>query len=111
VYTSGKASSAAGLTATVAKDPDTGEFNIEAGALMLSDNVGAHEVVVDNEREFVASMSLIKWTQGIKSLFMKRWSSKPYQLQRQEFMPLSMLELRFLPLQTQLVADMINQRL
>lgn len=25
VYTSGKASSAAGLTATVAKDPDTGE--------------------------------------------------------------------------------------
>jgi DNA replication licensing factor MCM6 len=39
VYTSGKASSAAGLTATVVKDPDTGEFNIEAGALMLADNV------------------------------------------------------------------------
>ena len=38
VYTSGKASSAAGLTATVAKDADTGEFNIEAGALMLADN-------------------------------------------------------------------------
>ena len=28
IYTSGKASSAAGLTATVAKDPDSGEFNI-----------------------------------------------------------------------------------
>jgi DNA replication licensing factor MCM6 len=38
VYTSGKASSAAGLTASVARDPDTGEFAIEAGALMLADN-------------------------------------------------------------------------
>jgi DNA replication licensing factor MCM6 len=38
VYTSGKSSSAAGLTATVAKDIETGEFCIEAGALMLADN-------------------------------------------------------------------------
>jgi DNA replication licensing factor MCM6 len=38
VYTSGKASSAAGLTASVTRDPDTGEFCIEAGALMLADN-------------------------------------------------------------------------
>eukprot|EP00180_Rhodochaete_pulchella_P001176 Plantae.Rhodophyta-Rhodochaete_pulchella.ctg19951.p1 GENE.Plantae.Rhodophyta-Rhodochaete_pulchella.ctg19951~~Plantae.Rhodophyta-Rhodochaete_pulchella.ctg19951.p1 ORF type:complete len:730 (-),score=122.55 Plantae.Rhodophyta-Rhodochaete_pulchella.ctg19951:81-2033(-) len=38
VYTSGKASSAAGLTASVSKDEDTGEFCIEAGALMLADN-------------------------------------------------------------------------
>ncbi|KAN0018811.1 hypothetical protein ACTFIU_008744 [Dictyostelium citrinum] len=38
VYTSGKASSAAGLTATVVKDQDSGDFNIEAGALMLADN-------------------------------------------------------------------------
>ncbi|KAK7303820.1 hypothetical protein RJT34_14737 [Clitoria ternatea] len=38
VYTSGKSSSAAGLTATVAKEPETGEFCIEAGALMLADN-------------------------------------------------------------------------
>ncbi|KAJ3101302.1 MCM DNA helicase complex subunit mcm6 [Phlyctochytrium bullatum] len=38
VYTSGKASSAAGLTATVVKDEDTAEFTIEAGALMLADN-------------------------------------------------------------------------
>ncbi len=38
IFTSGKASSAAGLTATVAKDSETGEFNIEAGALMLADN-------------------------------------------------------------------------
>eukprot|EP00824_Muranothrix_gubernata_P004390 TRINITY_DN1556_c1_g1_i1.p1 TRINITY_DN1556_c1_g1~~TRINITY_DN1556_c1_g1_i1.p1 ORF type:complete len:831 (+),score=204.27 TRINITY_DN1556_c1_g1_i1:41-2494(+) len=38
VYTSGKSSSAAGLTASVVKDPDTGEYGIEAGALMLADN-------------------------------------------------------------------------
>lgn len=38
VYTSGKSSSAAGLTATVVKDSESGEFCIEAGALMLADN-------------------------------------------------------------------------
>mmetsp|Transcript_57710 Transcript_57710/g.135451 ORF Transcript_57710/g.135451 Transcript_57710/m.135451 type:complete len:766 (+) Transcript_57710:89-2386(+) len=38
VYTSGKASTAAGLTASVIKDEETGEFGIEAGALMLADN-------------------------------------------------------------------------
>lgn len=38
VYTSGKASSAAGLTAAVQRDNDTGEYCIEAGALMLADN-------------------------------------------------------------------------
>ncbi len=38
IYTSGKASSAAGLTASVVRDRDTGEFTIEAGALMLADN-------------------------------------------------------------------------
>ncbi|CAK7890947.1 DNA replication licensing factor Mcm6p [[Candida] anglica] len=38
VYTSGKASSAAGLTAAVVKDEESGESTIEAGALMLADN-------------------------------------------------------------------------
>ena len=38
VYTSGKASTAAGLTAAVQRDEDTGDFCIEAGALMLADN-------------------------------------------------------------------------
>lgn len=40
VYTSGKASSAAGLTAAVVRDEESHEFVIEAGALMLADNVG-----------------------------------------------------------------------
>lgn len=37
VYTSGKGSSAVGLTAHVAKDPETGELVLESGALILSD--------------------------------------------------------------------------
>uniref|UniRef100_A0A6Q2WVL8 DNA replication licensing factor MCM6 n=1 Tax=Esox lucius TaxID=8010 RepID=A0A6Q2WVL8_ESOLU len=38
LYTSGKASSAAGLTAAVVRDEESNEFVIEAGALMLADN-------------------------------------------------------------------------
>jgi len=38
IYTSGKASTAAGLTAAVVKDEESSEFVIEAGALMLADN-------------------------------------------------------------------------
>lgn len=38
VYTSGKASSAAGLTAAVVRDEESFDFVIEAGALMLADN-------------------------------------------------------------------------
>jgi DNA replication licensing factor MCM6 len=38
IYTSGKVSSAAGLTASVTRDVDTGEYCVEAGALMLADN-------------------------------------------------------------------------
>jgi len=37
IYTSGKASTAAGLTAAVVKDEESHEFVIEAGALMLAD--------------------------------------------------------------------------
>jgi len=39
IYTSGKASTAAGLTAAVVKDEEIGDFTIEAGALLLADNV------------------------------------------------------------------------
>lgn len=46
VYTSGKASTAAGLTAAVVKDEESHEFVIEAGALMLADNVRDPSVFV-----------------------------------------------------------------
>lgn len=38
VYTSGRSSTAAGLTAAVQRDPETGDFCIEAGALILANN-------------------------------------------------------------------------
>ena len=38
IYTSGKISSAAGLTASISRDKETNEYCIEAGALMLADN-------------------------------------------------------------------------
>lgn len=37
VYTSGKGSSAAGLTASVIRDPGSGEFHLEGGAMVLAD--------------------------------------------------------------------------
>ncbi|KAI5172115.1 DNA replication licensing factor MCM4 [Nematocida sp. LUAm3] len=37
VYTSGKGSSAVGLTANVARDPESGQFILESGALVISD--------------------------------------------------------------------------
>jgi len=37
VYTSGKGSSAAGLTASVLRDPTTGQFMLEGGAMVLAD--------------------------------------------------------------------------
>ena len=37
IFTSGRASSAAGLTASVIRDEETNEYTIEAGALMLAD--------------------------------------------------------------------------
>lgn len=38
IYTSGKASSAAGLTAAVIRDDESMDFVIEAGAVLLADN-------------------------------------------------------------------------
>lgn len=90
VYTSGKASSAAGLTAAVVRDEESHEFVIEAGALMLADNVSRTEprkmtpgvctstnCSVFPSRACAALMSLTRWTSRTRWPSTKPWSSRP----------------------------------
>lgn len=51
IYTSGKGSTAAGLTATVLRDKLTGEYYLEAGALVLADGGLAAIDEIDKMRE------------------------------------------------------------
>ena len=94
MYTSGKASSAAGLTAAVVKDEESSEFVIEAGALMLADNVSEFQIFqIRTYRDLPTSVSTPAgvgggWVlpkilgggvpHGSDTLFQTRTARKPY---------------------------------
>lgn len=72
MYTSGKASSAAGLTAAVVKDEESHEFVIEAGALMLADNVSealCWHSVVNLHRDKSSLLYVLFYFCGFNAIF------------------------------------------
>lgn len=73
VYTSGKASTAAGLTAAVVKDEESYEFVIEAGALMLADNVSLF-LLYNVQAQFLPSPSVAWHFFGPQFLLPILWS-------------------------------------
>lgn len=120
VYTSGKASSAAGLTASVVKDAETGEFTIEAGALMLAVSWRSYAPLMNDTtsltrvcRMVEASaplMSSTRWTLATRSPSMKLWNSRLSRLPRPASTPHSMRALPSLLLPTQLAVDTTPRR-
>lgn len=69
VYTSGKASSAAGLTAAVVRDEESHEFVIEAGALMLADNVRAFYLLGYKDIKISSTLSIKAYKFLLRVLF------------------------------------------
>jgi DNA replication licensing factor MCM7 len=76
VYTTGKGSSGVGLTAAVVQDPVTGANVLEAGAIVLADNVcQVFSFRNDVCREYAALMNSTRCTTRTALPCMKLWNS------------------------------------
>jgi len=110
VYTTGKGSSGVGLTASVSKDPVSGENVLEAGALVLADNgiasIDEFDKMDENDRTSIHEVYSFQVTK-----LMKVWNSRQSQSQRQALTRPSMQERRFWQQQTHSTALITSRRL
>lgn len=79
IYTSGKTSTAAGLTASVTRDQDANDMVIEPGALMLADNGGQPFLLTT-----VSHTGDLKLRQSQSLVISTRWSPRVDEFDKME---------------------------
>ena len=97
VYTTGKGASAVGLTVAVHKDPVAREWTLEGGALVLADrgiclidefdkmnDQDRYVIIFALESSVLLASKFLSYEYIILFVFMKPWSNRVSEYQRQE---------------------------
>jgi hypothetical protein len=105
VYTSGKGSSAAGLTASIIKEPGTGDYYLEGGSMVLADS---GIVCIDEFDKMRAQDRLFLHFLILELRSMKQWNNKQSVSRKQELLQSSTVEHLYWQQQTQYLEDMMT---